>query len=154
MEHSAQIKKNFFYFGLFVCAKLLQSCLTLCDPMDCSQPGSAVHGDSLGKNTGVGCHFLLQGDLPDPGIKPASPAQVRGFGFLPRPQSLSWGPSLTMITRDLFGSSSSPSQHLRQKDACGVCVSSFCSCFPPHLQGLHFDFKALGSEDHNIVNFH
>ena len=28
--------------------------------------------DSPGKNTGVGCHFFLQGDLPDPGIKPAS----------------------------------------------------------------------------------
>ena len=26
------------------CAKLLQSCLTLCDPMDCSPPGSSVHG--------------------------------------------------------------------------------------------------------------
>ena len=25
-------------------AKLLQSCLTLCDPMDCSSPGSSVHG--------------------------------------------------------------------------------------------------------------
>ena len=69
-----RLKKIFFLFWLFVCAKLLQSCLTLCDPMDCSQPGSAVHGDSLGKNTGVGCHFLLQGDLPDPGIKPESPA--------------------------------------------------------------------------------
>ena len=32
-----------------------QPCLTLCDPMDCSPPGSSVHGDSLGKNTGVGC---------------------------------------------------------------------------------------------------
>ena len=29
---------------------------------------------SPGKNTGVGCHFLIQGDLPDPGIKPRSPA--------------------------------------------------------------------------------
>ena len=37
-----------------------QSCLTLCDPMDCSLPGSSVHGDSPGKNTGVGCHALLQ----------------------------------------------------------------------------------------------
>ena len=37
----------------------LQSCLTLCDPMDCSLPGSSVHGDSPGKNTGVGCHALL-----------------------------------------------------------------------------------------------
>ena len=37
-----------------------QSCPTLCDPMDSSLPGSSVHGDSPGKNTGVGCHFLLQ----------------------------------------------------------------------------------------------
>ena len=29
--------------------------------MDCSPPGSSVHGNSPGKNTGVGCHFLLQG---------------------------------------------------------------------------------------------
>ena len=31
-----------------------QSCPTLCNPMDCSPPGSIVHGDSPGKNTGVG----------------------------------------------------------------------------------------------------
>ena len=37
-----------------------QSCLTLYDPMDCSLPGSFFFGDSPGKNTGVGCHFLLQ----------------------------------------------------------------------------------------------
>ena len=30
------------------------------DPMDCSLPGSSVHKDSPGKNTGVGCHSLLQ----------------------------------------------------------------------------------------------
>ena len=41
----------------------LRSCLTLCDPMDCSPSGSSVHGDSPGKNTGVGCHALLQGIL-------------------------------------------------------------------------------------------
>ena len=29
--------------------------------MDCSPPGSSVHGDPLGKNTGMGCQFLLQG---------------------------------------------------------------------------------------------
>ena len=34
---------------------LLQSCPTLCNLMDCSPPGSSVHGDSPGKNTGVGC---------------------------------------------------------------------------------------------------
>ena len=32
-----------------------QSCPTLCDPMDCTPPGSSVHGDSPGKDTAVGC---------------------------------------------------------------------------------------------------
>ena len=49
-----------------------QSCPTLCDPMYYSPPGSSVHGDSPGKNTGVGCHNLLQG-FPNPGIEPRSP---------------------------------------------------------------------------------
>ena len=42
------------------CALAAQSCLTLCDPTDCSSPGSSVHEISPGKNTGVGCHSLLQ----------------------------------------------------------------------------------------------
>ena len=50
-----------------------QLCLTVCDPMDCSLPGSSVHGILQAKNTGVGCHSHLQGDLPDPGVKPRSP---------------------------------------------------------------------------------
>ena len=40
-------------------AKSLQSCPTLCDPIDGSPRGSHPW-DSPGKNTGVGCHFLLQ----------------------------------------------------------------------------------------------
>ena len=35
-------------------AKSFQSCLSVCSPMDSSLPGSSVHGDSPGKNTGVG----------------------------------------------------------------------------------------------------
>ena len=61
---------------------------TLCDPMHCSLPGSSVHGIFPGKNTGVGCHFLLQGNLPDPGIKPtspASPALAGGFFIIESP---------------------------------------------------------------------
>ena len=42
--------------------------------MDCSSPGSSVHGDSPGKNTGAGCLVLRQGNSPTPGIKPGSPA--------------------------------------------------------------------------------
>ena len=41
-----------------------QSCLTLCDPMDCCPPGSSVYRDSPAKNTGVGFHALLQGIFP------------------------------------------------------------------------------------------
>ena len=50
-----------------------QLCLTLFDPMDCSPPGSSVHGDSPGKNTGVGGHALLQGIFPTQGLNPGLP---------------------------------------------------------------------------------
>ena len=56
-----------------VCAVLClvaQSCPTLYNPMDCRLPGSSVHGDSLGKNTRVGCHALLQGIFPTQGLNP------------------------------------------------------------------------------------
>ena len=62
-----------YYFDTCPCS-VTQSCLTLCDPLDCSPPGSSVHRLSPGKNTGVGCHALLQGNLPYPGIEPWSPA--------------------------------------------------------------------------------
>ena len=41
-----------------------QLCLTHRDPMDYSQPGSSVHGDFPGKDTGAGCHVRLQGIFP------------------------------------------------------------------------------------------
>ena len=47
-----------------VCAKLLQLCPTLCDPVDFSLPDSSVHGILHSKNAGVGCHSLLQGIFP------------------------------------------------------------------------------------------
>ena len=50
-----------------------QSCLTPCNPMDCSPPGSSVQGDSPGNNTGVGCHALLQGIFPTVGSNPGLP---------------------------------------------------------------------------------
>ena len=50
-----------------------QSCLTLCDPSDCSLPASSVHGDSPGKNAGVGNHALLQGIFPTRGSNPGRP---------------------------------------------------------------------------------
>ena len=54
-------------FFLPLCVSVAQSCLTLCDPMGCSPPGSSVQWDFPGKNTGVGCHSLLQGIFPTKG---------------------------------------------------------------------------------------
>ena len=41
--------------------------------MDHHPPGPSVHGDSPGKNTGVGCHALLQGLFPTQGLNPGLP---------------------------------------------------------------------------------
>ena len=56
------IEDNFW--ERFVYAQLR---LTLCDRMDWSPPCSSVHGILPVKNTGVGCHFLLQGIFPTQG---------------------------------------------------------------------------------------
>ena len=49
-------------------AKSLQSCPTLCNPMDCSPPGFSVHGDSPGKYwSGLACPS--PGELPNPAIE-------------------------------------------------------------------------------------
>ena len=55
--------------------EVAQLCLILCDPADCSPPGSWLlrPWDSPGKNTGVGCHFLLQGIFPTQGLNPGLP---------------------------------------------------------------------------------
>ena len=50
-----------------------QSCPILCYPMDCSLPGSSVHGDSPGKNTEVGGHAPLQGIFPAQGSNSGLP---------------------------------------------------------------------------------
>ena len=59
--------------GYAVLCLVTQLFLTLCDPMDCSQPGSSVHGGSPGKNTGPRCCALLQGILPNQGLNPGLP---------------------------------------------------------------------------------
>ena len=68
------------YIRVSMCL-VAQSCLTLCDPMDCTLPGSSVHGDSSGKNTGMSCHALLQGIFPtqesNPGLPHCSQALYR-----------------------------------------------------------------------------
>ena len=65
---------------MHMCAKLHQSYLTLCNPTDCSPPGSSVQ-DSSGKSTGVGCSVLFKGVFLTQGSNPCllSPALAGGF---------------------------------------------------------------------------
>ena len=50
-----------------------QLCPTLCNAVNYSPPGFSVRGDSPGKDTGVGCHALLQGIFPTQGSNPGLP---------------------------------------------------------------------------------
>ena len=47
-----------------------QSCLTLCESMDCYSIRLLCPWDFPGKNTGVSCHFPLQGIFPTQGLNP------------------------------------------------------------------------------------
>ena len=69
-HHCNFIQNSFTYRTCAALCLVTQSCPTLCDPMDCTPPGSSIHGDSPGKNTGVDCHALLQGIFPTKGLKP------------------------------------------------------------------------------------
>ena len=59
--------------GLASESEVTQSCLALCDPMDCSPPGPPSMGFSS-QECWSGLPFPSPGDLPDPGIEPGSPA--------------------------------------------------------------------------------
>ena len=53
-------------------SEVAQSCLTLCDPMNCSLTSSSVHGIFQARIP-EWVAFPSPGDLPDPGIEPVSP---------------------------------------------------------------------------------
>ena len=54
------------------CVLVVQSCLTVCDPMDCSSPGSSVYG-ILQIRILEWVAIPSSRDLPNPGIEPGSP---------------------------------------------------------------------------------
>ena len=99
-----------------VCVCLIdQSCPTLCNPVDYSPPGSSVQGDSPDKNTGVGCHALLQGIFPIQGSNPGLP-HCRWILYGLNHQGRLWGPEdreAERTTKSFFsGNSSMPAQSL------------------------------------------
>ena len=118
---------------LFTCAVLclvIQSCPPLWDSRDCSLPGSSVHGDSPGKNTGVGCHAFLQGIFP---------TQGSNHGLLHCRQILyhlshqgspiySLNPSQSPMRWVLVTSPIQNMRQLRQKEWIHFIISPICSC--------------------------
>ena len=79
--------------------------------MACSLPASSVHGILQAKNTGMGCHFLIQGNLPSSGTEPTSPASpaLAGKFFITKPAgkplkpvSTSWRSQLPNYTQSVW----------------------------------------------------
>ena len=73
------LSRNLASSNYHICGRLClvaQLCPILCDPVDL--PGSSVPGDSPGKNTGVGCHSLLQGVFPTQELNLGLPRFIAG----------------------------------------------------------------------------
>ena len=67
---------------MYICCYLVtKSCLTLCDPVDCSPPGFSIHGISQARILEwiASSFWDLPGDLPNPGIEPVAPALAGRF---------------------------------------------------------------------------
>ena len=97
--------KNYIFKNVCICmcvCLVIQLCPTLCDPVNCSPPGSSVHGDSPGKNTGEGSLSLLQGIFPTQGSNPG--LCVAGRFFTPEPP----GKSIQEWPRQLWRREASP----------------------------------------------
>ena len=88
--------------------------------MDCSPPSSSVHGDSLGKNTGVGCHALLQGIFPILGSNPGLPPALQAESLLSespgKPKNIGMG-SLSFPPGDLPDPGIEPGSPALQTDS-------------------------------------
>ena len=64
-------------YGMVLC---VQSCSTLCDPMNCKPIELLCPWNFPGKNTRVDCHFLLQGIFLTQGLNPYLPVSTASVG--------------------------------------------------------------------------
>ena len=84
LEIKAKINKwDLFKINCFHCL-VAQLCPTLCDPVDCSPPGSSVHGIFQARILEWLLPFPSPGDLPNPGIEPRSPT-LQADALTPEP---------------------------------------------------------------------
>ena len=107
------------YVSIYMCC-LCSDVSDSLQPHGCSQPGSSVHGDSPGKNTGAGGHALLQGIFPTQGSNSGLPhcrRNCNGHG-----NSLQYS-----CLQNLHG----------QRSLVGYCVSLNLSSIDGHLGCFH-----------------
>ena len=106
---------------------VIQLCPTLFDPMNCSPPGSFVHGDSPGKATGVGCHALLQGIFPTQGLNPGFPHR-RWILYHLSHQGSTLNPSSNELWHHVLNTiyQGSPSETLCLKFFLRLVISTLC----------------------------
>ena len=95
-QHLMTKNNIIFYFmpitRLAMLVLVTQSCLTVCDPMDCSPPGSSVHEIFSRQGCWSVLPFPSPGDLPNPGIEARSPAlQADSL-----PTELQWKPQVAI----------------------------------------------------------
>ena len=92
-------------------SEVAQSCLTLCNPMDCSLPGSSVHG--IFQARVLEWPFPSPEDLPDPGVEPRSPT-LEADSLL---TELQVKPSRTSEAKEMFAETSRNVKHLSSLEA-------------------------------------
>ena len=115
------------------CCLVAKSYPTLCDPMDCSLPGSSLCGISQARINGVGCYFLLQRIFPTQGLNPS----LLHWQADSLPLSHSGSPSLGR-THDLIERANKYSGCWAQLCCLlAVCLGSLSDSQQPHLENGH-----------------
>ena len=129
-----------------------KSCLTVCNPVDCSPPGSSVYGISQAGEIGAGCHFLLQGIFLTKWLNPC--LLLWQVGSLPL--SHLWSPYETCIfisfQNQVWGKPAAPRPHPNQRPRAwpwdlspgALSLSSGLSLVPeegPHILNLLRDWR-------------
>ena len=141
--------KTSYLFCVCICVCVFvwvaQLCPTLCDPMNCSPPGSFVHGDSPGKNTGVGCHVFLQGIFPTQGSNPGllHCRQILYQWATREAQFSTWQP--VYKNSNTWGKKSLPFIKHQAHSASGLCIVSSVQNVPQQLLGSLIPHQRLPS---------